>query len=150
MKQTLDIKSALITIAVAGAIAVMVFAARPDYVGRRAGHADENYLDSQQCLACHTDHYASWARAHHSRMTQEARPASVQGDFTRDNTLDYLSDKWDCRSRIICRIIWGTTTRGMPHSNSGGQSIGKQAWHGSRSFRWLKVCACGASTLMWR
>ncbi len=69
----------------------MVFAAKPDYVGRRAGHADENYLDSQKCLACHTDHYASWARTHHSRMTQEARPANVQGDFTRDNTLDYLN-----------------------------------------------------------
>lgn len=90
MKQTLVIKSALITITVAAAIAMMVFAAKPNYVGRRAGHADENYLDSQKCLACHSDHYASWARTHHSRMTQEARPESVQGDFTRDNTLDYL------------------------------------------------------------
>ncbi|MEP7339950.1 MAG: multiheme c-type cytochrome [Acidobacteriota bacterium] len=93
MKQSLVIKSALITIAVAVAIAMMVFAAKPDYVGRRAGHADENYLDSQNCLACHTDHYASWARTHHSRMTQEARPESVQGDFTGDNTLDYLDVK---------------------------------------------------------
>jgi hypothetical protein len=93
MKQTLVIKSALITVAVAAAIAMVVFAAQPRYVGRRAGHADENYLDSKKCLACHTDHYASWARTHHSRMTQEARPESLQGDFTRDNTLDYLGVK---------------------------------------------------------
>jgi len=93
MKQTLVIKSALITLAAAAAVAMMVFAAQPDYVGRRAGHADENYLDSQKCLACHTDHYASWARTHHSRMTQEARPESIQGDFTRDNTLEYLDVK---------------------------------------------------------
>lgn len=93
MKLTLLIKSALITLAAAVAVAMVVFAAKPDYVGRRAGHADENYLDSQKCLACHTDHYASWARTHHSRMTQEARPESVQGDFTGDNTLEYLNVK---------------------------------------------------------
>ncbi len=93
MKQTLVVKSALITVAAALAVAVLVFAARPEFVGRRAGHADENYLDSQKCLACHTDHYASWARTHHSRMTQEARPGTVQGDFERDNSLEYLNVK---------------------------------------------------------
>lgn len=91
MKQPLAVKSALITIAAALAVAMVVFAAQPEYIGRRAGHADENYLDSRKCLACHTDHYASWARTHHSRMTQEARPETVQGDFERDNTLEYLN-----------------------------------------------------------
>ncbi len=90
MKQTLVVKSGLITLAAALAVAMAVFAAQPDYVGRRAGHADENYLDSRKCLACHTDHYASWAQTHHSRMTQEASPATVQGDFTRNNSFEYL------------------------------------------------------------
>lgn len=84
------LKSAVLTLAVATVVAMLVFAARPEHVGRRAGFADENYLESRNCLTCHTDHYASWARTHHSRMTQEARPETVQGDFTRDNTFDYL------------------------------------------------------------
>lgn len=75
--------------AAASAIAMVVLAGRPAYVGQRAGQADENYLDSKKCLACHEDHYASWARTHHSRMTQEARPETVQGDFERDNALEY-------------------------------------------------------------
>src|SRR5689334_12270795 len=83
MKQTLVIKSALITIAVAAAIAMVVFAAQPRYVGRRAGHADENYLDSKKCLACHTDHYASWARTHHGRMLADWRGDDACGISAR-------------------------------------------------------------------
>ncbi|HKP84817.1 MAG TPA: cytochrome c3 family protein [Blastocatellia bacterium] len=83
-------KSLALTATVALLIAVMVLAIRPTYEGTRAGRADEDYLGSKTCLHCHTDHYASWARTYHSRMTQEARPLSVQGDFERDNTFDYL------------------------------------------------------------
>jgi predicted CXXCH cytochrome family protein len=63
---------------------------RPSYKGTRAGRADEDYLGSKTCVTCHTDHYASWARTYHSRMTQEARADSAQGDFERDNTFEYL------------------------------------------------------------
>ncbi|HEV7683305.1 MAG TPA: cytochrome c3 family protein [Pyrinomonadaceae bacterium] len=74
-------------------VAAIVLAARPSYLGVRAGHADENYLKSTDCRSCHEDHFASWARTFHSRMTQEARPASIQGDFTKANTFDYLGIK---------------------------------------------------------
>jgi len=91
--QSIVIKSAVLTAVAAFAVAALVYAAQPDYSGRRAGFADAGYLESKKCLACHTDHFASWARTYHSRMTQEARPETVQGDFDRDNTLDYLGVK---------------------------------------------------------
>ncbi|MFP5263946.1 MAG: multiheme c-type cytochrome [Blastocatellia bacterium] len=72
------------------AVAAAVFVMRPSYVGTRAGHADENYLSSKTCASCHSDHYSSWSRTYHSRMTQEARPETVQGDFERENTFEYL------------------------------------------------------------
>ncbi len=71
-------------------VAAVVLAARPAYVGVRAGRVDENYLQATDCRACHADHFATWARTYHSRMTQEARPQTVQGDFERDNTFEYL------------------------------------------------------------
>jgi predicted CXXCH cytochrome family protein len=83
-------KALLMTIIAACVVAFTVLAMRPDYVGTRAGLADENYLQSKNCLACHTDHFASWARTYHSRMTQEAKVESVQGDFETHNTFDYL------------------------------------------------------------
>jgi predicted CXXCH cytochrome family protein len=86
-------KPLLLTIAAACVIAISVLAVRPEYVGRRLGHADENYLQSRDCLACHTDHFASWAKTYHSRMTQEAKPESVQGDFESTNTFEYLGVK---------------------------------------------------------
>ena len=91
--QKVLLKAALVTAAAALAVASLVFAAQPSYRGTRAGKADENYLTSRKCLACHENHFASWARTHHSRMTQEATPATVQGDFTRDNSFDYLGVK---------------------------------------------------------
>src|ERR1044072_8235380 len=83
-------KSLSLTVIIAVLILATVLAMRPAYKGTRAGHADEDYLNSKTCVTCHTDHYASWARTYHSRMTQEARPDSVQGDFERNNTLEYL------------------------------------------------------------
>jgi predicted CXXCH cytochrome family protein len=84
------IKSLILTLVVAALVAMTVLAMRPDYQGIRSGHADENYIASKNCVACHADHYASWKRTYHSRMTQEARAESVQGDFDHDNTFDYL------------------------------------------------------------
>lgn len=91
--QTIVIKSAVLTAVAAVVVAALVFAAQPTYTGVRAGKADADYLDSQKCLTCHTDHFASWRQTHHSRMTQDARPETVQGDFTRDNSLEYLGVK---------------------------------------------------------
>ncbi len=84
------IKSILITLSAVLIVAVIVFAARPAYEGRRAGFADENYLQSTDCRSCHEDHFASWAGTFHSRMTQEAKPATVQGDFQKNNRFEYL------------------------------------------------------------
>jgi predicted CXXCH cytochrome family protein len=86
-------KALSLTAIIAVAITVAVFAMRPSYVGIRAGHADENYLNSKTCISCHTDHYSSWSKTYHSRMTQEARSETVQGDFERDNTFEYLGIK---------------------------------------------------------
>jgi predicted CXXCH cytochrome family protein len=88
--QKVVIKAGVITVAAMLAVAGFVFAVRPAYRGTRAGFADEDYLSSRNCLSCHENHFASWARTHHRRMTQEATAATVQGDFTRENTFDYL------------------------------------------------------------
>lgn len=89
----MNIKSLLLTLAAACVVAITVLAMRPAFVGVRGGQADENYLQSKDCLACHTDHFASWAKTYHSRMTQEATGDSVQGDFETHNTLEYLGVK---------------------------------------------------------
>lgn len=89
----LVLKSISITSGVLLVVAAAVLYARPTYQGTRAGFADENYLKSGDCRSCHADHYASWARTFHSRMTQEAKPASVQGDFEHQNSYEYLGVK---------------------------------------------------------
>jgi len=86
-------KAVLSTAAAVAAVAAIVLWLRPDFASRRFGKADEGYLTSRDCLACHADHFASWARTYHSRMTQDATPATVQGDFERENTFDYLGIK---------------------------------------------------------
>jgi predicted CXXCH cytochrome family protein len=84
------VKCAVATALAATVVAAIVYALRPDYASLRRGHIDEGYLTSQDCKRCHEDRYASWSRTYHSRMTQEARVPTVQGDFSRDNTFDYL------------------------------------------------------------
>ena len=74
-------------------VAAIVLNARPTFEGRRAGFADENYLKSTDCRDCHADHFASWARTFHSRMTQEASAKTVQGDFESNNRFEYLGIK---------------------------------------------------------
>ena len=82
-------RSAIITFIVTALVGVIATSMKPNYEGMRAGHVDADYIDSKKCVACHSGHYASWARTYHSRMTQEARPGSVQGDFEKDNTFEY-------------------------------------------------------------
>lgn len=89
MNRILLIKSILLTVLVASFVAITVFAFRPQFVGIRKGKADENYIKSTDCLSCHEDHFESWRKTHHSRMTQEARTEIVQGDFARNNTFEY-------------------------------------------------------------
>jgi len=87
------VKSVAITLGIFLVVAVVVLQARPHYLGVRAGYADQNYLKSTDCRSCHADHFASWARTFHSRMTQEASPESVQGDFVKNNDYEYLGVK---------------------------------------------------------
>ncbi len=84
------VKPLVVTILIALAVVLTVLAANPGFSGTRKGKPDENYITSDNCRTCHEDHFASWRRTHHSRMTQEARPESVQGDFEKQNTLEYL------------------------------------------------------------
>jgi hypothetical protein len=87
------VKSVAITLGIFLVVAVVVLQARPHYLGVRAGYADQNYLKSTDCRSCHADHFASWARTFHSRMTQEASPETVQGDFVKNNDFEYLGLK---------------------------------------------------------
>ncbi|QQS32696.1 MAG: hypothetical protein IPM50_13710 [Acidobacteriota bacterium] len=87
------LRSIAITAAAVLVVAFAVFGMRGKYVGTREGKADENYLQSTDCRVCHEEHYTSWRRTHHSRMTQEAGGETVQGDFERENTLEYLGVK---------------------------------------------------------
>lgn len=105
--QNVVIKSAVLTAIIAAVVAALVFASQPTYRGLRAGKADADYLDSQKCLACHADHFASWRRTHHSRMTQQAKPETVQGDFIGDNSFEYLgvSAKMERRDGMFTMVL---------------------------------------------
>lgn len=74
-------------------VAATVLAMRPVYVGTRAGKTDENYIESENCLGCHERQFESWQKTYHSRMTQEAEPKAIIGDFEQNNTLEYLGVK---------------------------------------------------------
>ncbi|MGE3466950.1 MAG: multiheme c-type cytochrome, partial [Pyrinomonadaceae bacterium] len=92
-------RSIALTIFLLLAVAVSALALRGRYVGVRAGKPDANYLQSTDCKICHEDHFASWRRTHHSRMTQDISPATVQGDFERNNTLEFLGVKASMQRR---------------------------------------------------
>jgi predicted CXXCH cytochrome family protein len=93
MNKILLIKSIVLTVFVAFAVALTVFAFRPQFAGTRQGKTDENYIRSENCLTCHENHFASWRKTHHGRMTQEAKAETVQGDFEHNNTLEYMGVK---------------------------------------------------------
>ncbi|MFO1303388.1 MAG: cytochrome c3 family protein [Burkholderiales bacterium] len=90
---SLLVRCAALTLLGVAIVAAIVYALRPDYRSVRTGRVDQDYLTSQDCKRCHEDRHASWARTYHGRMTQEARVGTVQGDFTRDNTLEYMGVK---------------------------------------------------------
>ncbi|MEW6729916.1 MAG: HEAT repeat domain-containing protein [Acidobacteriota bacterium] len=51
--------------------------------------ANVNYVGSQQCQQCHVEQYNHWFESHHRKMTQEATPASIVGDF-QDTSYTFL------------------------------------------------------------
>ena len=65
-------------------------------LGRERDLHDADYAGSGECARCHPDHYASWHRTFHRRMTQEATPQSVIGDFDGAQ-LEYFG--WTVRLR---------------------------------------------------
>lgn len=87
------IKSFLVTLFAVIAVGTVVLSMQPEYVGTRKGYEDENYIPSKTCLNCHENHFNSWAKTYHSKMTQEANEKSVTGDFERENTIEYLGYK---------------------------------------------------------
>ena len=93
MLKTNLLKSIVVTFFIAISVFATVTVLRPKYVGLREGKADENYLKSTDCMACHVSHFDSWDKTHHSKMTQIASTESVVGDFEKNNTLEYLGVK---------------------------------------------------------
>lgn len=99
MKNSTFIKSLVVTLFVAFGVFALTSAMRPTYTGMRVGKADENYIKSENCLTCHENKYRSWAHTYHSKMTQEATPKAVTGDFTKNNTIEYLGVKAKMENR---------------------------------------------------
>ncbi|PYS87542.1 MAG: hypothetical protein DMF62_12130 [Acidobacteria bacterium] len=93
MQKTILAKSVIVTLFVLFGVAAAVHGLRSSFTGTRQGKADQNYIDSENCLACHSDHFASWRRTFHGRMTQDISPQTVQGDFEKNNTYEYLGVK---------------------------------------------------------
>ena len=93
MQRKLLARSAVVTLFALFAIAAAVYGLRSNFTGTRQGKADENYIASENCLACHAGHYASWRQTHHGRMTQNISPQTVQGDFEKSNTYEYAGVK---------------------------------------------------------
>lgn len=93
MKKSVLVKSFAIIAFAVFAVGAVVYSMRPRFDDIRKGKPDEGYVKSQDCRACHQDHYGSWRETHHSRMTQEATPETVQGDFEKQNEFEYLGVK---------------------------------------------------------
>ena len=80
-------RAALLCSVVAALTTALVLALGGGETPTRAGAEDEGYVASRSCLSCHPDRHASWARTFHGRMTTDAGPATVLGDFDRDATV---------------------------------------------------------------
>ena len=85
-------------------------------LGTAFPHRSSPWAGSATCQSCHPDHYASWHRTFHRRMTQVATPASVLGAFdgrpvtfagatmrpVREGN-DYLFERLDGSGRVADR-----------------------------------------------
>ena len=56
--------------------------------GRPIQVADDGYVSSATCRACHATQYDSWHSSFHRSMTQVATPATVQADFSGTRIVD--------------------------------------------------------------
>lgn len=126
MSNSILTRSIVLTVFLLLAVAVTVLALRGRYVGIRAGKADANYLQSTDCKVCHEDHFASWRRTHHSRMTQDISPSTVQGDFEQNNTLEYMGVKARMERRGDAYYI------DLSHPDGGRESFKIERTVGSR------------------
>ena len=126
MHMSLLLKSLVITGFVAFAVTLTVLGLRPAYVGTREGKADENYIRSENCMSCHEDHFASWRKTHHSRMTQDAKPESVQGDFEKQNTFEYIGVKAKMEKRGSRFFMNLTYPDGKVENNEIERTVGSR------------------------
>ncbi len=120
------LKSLGLTIIALFIVGLIVLAMTPDYSRVREGHADAGYLDSAKCISCHTDHHRSWARTFHSRMTQDARPETVQGDFENDNVFEYLGIKARMEKRGATFTMSLTFPDGRTESHTIERTVGSR------------------------
>ena len=126
MQRDLLTKSIVVTLFVLFAVAAGVYGLRSSFTGTRQGKADQNYIDSENCLACHTDHYASWRRTHHSRMTQDVSPITVQGDFESNNTYEYLGVRSKMERRGNDYFMTFTYPDGKRETNKIERTVGSR------------------------
>src|SRR5215468_6893110 len=56
--------------------------------GRPIQLAEEGYVSSATCRACHPAQYDSWYASFHRTMTQIATPATVKADFNATRVAD--------------------------------------------------------------
>lgn len=66
-------------------------------LGRARDLHGAQFAGSGECARCHPDHYESWHRTYHRRMTQEATSDAVIGDFADGASLEYFG--WIVRFR---------------------------------------------------
>lgn len=65
---------------------------RSDADVRPIAVADDEYVSSDTCRACHPDQYSTWSGSYHRTMTQVATPEAVQGDFD-DAVIEFMGQK---------------------------------------------------------
>lgn len=107
-------------------VALTVFALRPNFVGRRLGKADENYLKSENCQSCHQKNFESWQKTYHSRMTQDASDDAIIGDFETNNTLQYLGIKATMTRRATDYFMSFTYPDGHLETNQIFRTVGSR------------------------
>lgn len=57
------------------------------------------YLGSRSCQRCHQEAFASWERALHIRMTRDAEPAGILGDFRNGTRFARYGRSYELSSR---------------------------------------------------
>ena len=76
IRACLGVVAALLT----AAAAALGAAARDTRVG-------EEYAGTESCKECHKEQYRAFVKSHHRKYVQKATPATVIGDFARNNVL---------------------------------------------------------------